>query len=155
MLFSVRIMNKFSFKLEGILSIRLKLEEQAKMEFGNARARLNEEEEKLDGLENRKLGYENEMREVMLEKLDVKKINSLHAAIEVMKDKIKTQKLAVKRAENQVELARIRLNTAVQERKTIEKLKEKEFEEYMKEYNAEESKQVDELVSYRFGSAEQ
>ncbi len=155
MLFSVRIMNKFSFKLEGILSIRLKLEEQAKMEFGNARARLNEEEEKLDGLENRKLGYENEMRKVMLEKLDVKKINSLHAAIEVMKDKIKTQKLAVKRAENQVELARIRLNTAVQERKTIEKLKEKEFEEYMKEYNAEESKQVDELVSYRFGSAEQ
>nr|MCR5331683.1 flagellar export protein FliJ [Lachnospiraceae bacterium] len=42
----------------------------------------------------------------------------------------------------------------VQERKTIEKLREKKFEEYLKEIDAEERKTVDELVSYRYTSGE-
>ena len=46
-------------------------------------------------------------------------------------------------------MCRKNLSNAIMERKTIEKLKEKEFEEYIKEYNDEERKQIDELVSYR------
>ena len=49
---------------------------------------------------------------------------------------------------------RTRLNTVVMERKTIEKLREKRFAEYLQEYNNEERKQVDELVSYRHSTAE-
>ena len=60
----------------------------------------------------------------------------------------------VKRAEKQLELMRTRLNTVVMERKTIEKLREKRFAEYLQEYNDEERKQVDELVSYRHSTAE-
>lgn len=146
-------MTKFSFKLDGILSIKTKLEEQAKMEFGNAQLRLKNEEDKLLELENRRIAYENEQREVMSQTLNIVRMNSLRLAVEALKDKIKSQRMAVKRAENQVELARIKLNEVVQERKTLDKLKEKEFEQYMKDFNAEESKQVDELVSYRFGSA--
>ena len=41
-------MTKFTFRLESILSIKMKLEEQAKMEFGAAKMKLNEEQEKLD-----------------------------------------------------------------------------------------------------------
>ena len=50
-----------------------------------------------------------------------------------------------------VEEARQKLNEAMIERKTHEKLREKKFEEYMQEYNAEESKEIDQLVSYTFG----
>ena len=39
------------------------------------------------------------------------------------------------------------------ERKIYEKLKEKAFENFKAELNAEEQKEVDELVSFRFGSA--
>ena len=39
----------------------------------------------------------------------------------------------------------------MQERKTQEKLKENAFEDFKKELNAAESKEIDELVSYRFG----
>ena len=60
----------------------------------------------------------------------------------------------MKRAEKQLELMRTRLNTVVMERKTIEKLREKRFAEYLQEYNNEERKQVDELVSYRHSTAE-
>ena len=37
------------------------------------------------------------------------------------------------------------------ERKTHEKLREQNLEAYMKEFNAEESKEIDQLVSYKFG----
>ena len=39
----------------------------------------------------------------------------------------------------------------MKERKTYEKLKEKAFEAFKQEVNAAEQKEVDELVSFRFG----
>ena len=42
---------------------------------------------------------------------------------------------------------------AMKERKTFEKLKEKAFEEFKLEIEAQEKKEVDELTSFRFGSA--
>ncbi len=47
-----------------------------------------------------------------------------------------------------------RLREAMAERKTHERLKEKAFEEYLAEQNAEEQKEIDELVSYRHGTKE-
>ena len=69
-----------------------------------------------------------------------------------MKDMIKAQEMVVSIARDKVELARRKLQVAMQERKTQEKLKENAFEEFKHELNSEESKEVDELVSYRFGS---
>ena len=85
--------------------------------------------------------------------LSIVELNRLQNAVDVMNDRIRMQDAAVKRAERQLESARIKLNRAVQERKTIEKFREKKFEEYMKETDAEEAKMVDELVSYRYTSA--
>ncbi|MGN0155958.1 MAG: flagellar FliJ family protein [Lachnospiraceae bacterium] len=49
------------------------------------------------------------------------------------------------------ELAREKLQNAMQERKTQEKLYENAFEDFKKEVNAKESKEVDELTSYTYG----
>ena len=43
-------MAKFVFKMESILSIKYKLEDQAKAEYGLEIAKLHEEEEKLEKL---------------------------------------------------------------------------------------------------------
>ena len=40
----------FRYKMQNILNIKNQLETQAKMQFGQARMRLTEEEEKLHGL---------------------------------------------------------------------------------------------------------
>ncbi|MBP5532591.1 MAG: flagellar export protein FliJ [Lachnospiraceae bacterium] len=148
-------MTKFTFRLESILSIKLKLEEQAKMEFGAAKMKLSEEQDKLDGLYNKKSGYEEELKKLYSEDLDIKRINGTARAIEIVDEQIKMQKYAVKRAEKQVDLATQKLNTVMQERKSMEKLKEKRFAEYMREYNEEESKQTDELISYQYGRVEE
>jgi len=52
----------------------------------------------------------------------------------------------------EVEVAREHLNEAMKERKTFEKLKEKAFEKFVAEENQKEQKEVDELVSYRYGA---
>ncbi len=148
-------MTKFSFRLESILQIKIKLEEQAKMEFAAAKMRLNEEEDKLQALKDRKEAYEQELKRLYMGNLDVKRINSTSAAIEVTETQINTQVFAVKRAEKKVAVASDKLSSVMQERKSMEKLKENKFAEYMREYNEEESKQTDELISYQYGRAEE
>ena len=55
-------MAKFIYRMQNILNLKLKLEEQQKMEFAAARKRLDEEEDKLHLLFRRKEGYEEEGR---------------------------------------------------------------------------------------------
>ena len=54
------------------------------------------------------------------------------------------------KAQKNVDIAQEKLNEAVRERKTYEKLRENAFDEFMQEINAEEGKAVDELVSYNY-----
>lgn len=145
-------MAKFIYRMQNILDIKLKMEDQAKASFAEANKELLIQEEKLEGLIRRREEYELEGQRLRLEKLNVIKLKDNSRALQVMKDMIKTQEMVVSIARDKVELARRKLQVAMQERKTQEKLKENAFEEFKHELNSEESKEVDELVSYRFGS---
>lgn len=148
-------MKKFRYSMENLLQVKLKLEEQAKIAYGNARLRLTKEEEKLQELKAKKASYEEEERSLRMAKLDLIRIRHTAEAVEVMEQKIKQQVTAVKNAEQRLEVARIRLNSAMVERKTQEKLKEKAWENYLLEYEAEERKEVDELNSFQYSNPEQ
>ena len=147
-------MKKFSFDLQGVLEIKEKLEGQAKINFGIARARLTAEENKRDEILARKAEYRERLEQLVNGDLNVTEIARCSDAIDIIDEQLSSQEMMVKRAEKQLELMRTRLNTVVMERKTIEKLREKRFAEYLQEYNNEERKQVDELVSYRHSTAE-
>lgn len=142
-------MEKFRFTLQGVLDIKEKLEEQAKSAFGAARARLTAEEDKRDAILKRLSDYREQLAGLMEGDIDLCKIRRCEEAIDVIGEQLDAQKMVVRRAEKQLELARTKLNTAMAERKTLDKLKEKQFEEYKQEYDREERKQIDELVSYR------
>ena len=144
-------MAKFIYRMQSILNIKLKMEEQAKMEFAAARVYLDEEEEKLAELVRRKEAYEEKGRELRRDSLQVLDILENRDAIATMDEFIAIQQENVRKAEKQLEEARIKLQTAMQESKTQEKLKEKAFEEFMHEENAREAKEVDELTSYTHG----
>lgn len=148
-------MTKFTYRLDGVLEIKIKLEKQAKMEFATAKARLNSEEDRLEEYAAALDEAEETLRRMMLDMLDIRKIRNQHAAIDFAAERVENQKLAVKRAAKQVDLAAAKLNTIMQERKSMEKLRKREFDEYMKDYNAELSKEVDELVSYKYVTGEE
>ena len=143
-------MARFRYKMQNILDIKYKLETQAKTAFSAAAARVMQEEEKLDQLRQRRAGYEEEARRLVSERLNVLQIQQNQLAIELMKEAIRNQTVALHIAQRNLEMARMKLNEVMTERKTHEKLKEREFEEFKREIESEESKAIDELVSYSF-----
>ncbi len=144
-------MAKFRYRMQSILEIKKKLEEQAKNEFAAARAALNEEEDKLEQLKKRKEAYEDEGRALRENTLNIMDIIENKEALLRMDEFIADQQLNVKRAQDRMEEARLALQIAMQESKTQEKLREKAFGQFVKEENKRESKEIDELVSYTYG----
>ncbi|MDE6873075.1 MAG: flagellar export protein FliJ [Lachnospiraceae bacterium] len=144
-------MKKFVYKMQSVLSVKEKLEEQEKSRYAAAQAKLNEEEEKLAALKERRDACEERLRESVGAGLNIMTIRHNEDALETLKVFIKTQEFAVQKAEQNVEAAMYRLREAMAERKTQERLKEKAFEAYLVELGAEERKEVDELVSFRHG----
>ncbi len=145
----------FRYKMQSILDIKQKLEEQEKIAFGIAAAKLQEEQELLQKFMVRKAGYDRKARTLVEGTIDLLEINACRRAIEVMKTKIRAQMLEVHKAQRQLEAARQRLNAVMIERKTYEKLKEKKFEEFKQELLQEEKKEIDELVSYTYHQNEE
>ena len=148
-------MAKFTFRMQGILNIKEKLEDQAKNEFGLANRKLMEEEDKLRALVVRRAEYEQGARQLRMEGKPLRplELEEQRRSIETMKVLIRAQMMEVKRAEKDVDFARAKLNEAMQERKMYEKLREKAFEEFKAEIAYEENKAVDQLVSYTYGNA--
>lgn len=146
-------MAKFKYRMQNILNLKYKLEEQQKIAFAEAAARVLQEEKKLSELNNRRFYYELKLKEAVSGSLDLNRIRQLEQSVEVMKFQIRVQQVALKDAKLRLEQERKKLNQAMMERKTQEKLREKAFEEFKKELTKEESKEVDELVSYNYGQA--
>lgn len=143
-------MAKFTYRMQSILDIKYKLEEQEKIAYGIASQRLQEEKNKLQQLLMRRMEYEKRAGELAIGKLDVHAIHENKRAIDTMKSLIRDQIMQVQVAEKNVELARKRLNAVMVERKSHEKLREKAFEEFKMELAAEEAKEIDQLVSFTY-----
>lgn len=143
-------MAKFIFKMESILSIKQKLEDQAKAEYSIEIMKLRQEEEKLDELKKRKADYQAKLYNAVADTLDILEIKILEDSVENIKYNIKLQLVVIANQQKEVDLARKKLDNAMKERKTYEKLKEKAFEEFKAEINAEEQKEINELVSFKF-----
>lgn len=144
-------MARFKYRMQSVLNIKLKMETQAKQEFAAAKLVLDEQEEKLAVLKQRKSDYETEAESLLKDKLRLRDIINNKSAIVRMEEYIKEQILQVRLAEEEVEKARERLKTVMMDRKTHETLKEKAFDEFLKEENRAESKEIDQLTSYTYG----
>ena len=145
-------MARFRFPMQNILNMKEKLEEQAKNEYGQANARLLAEEKRLEQLNNRLEDARLQLKNVRPEVLSMTEIHKRENAVVILKGYVKQQQLVVKRCEKEVEIAREKLTEAMKERKIFEKLREKAFDEFMKEEGRREQKEVDELMSYRYGA---
>lgn len=144
-------MARFRYSMQSILNIKLKMETQAKQEFSAARAALDEEEARLEDLLGRKKGYEREAARLRTGTLNFRDMEENKTAILCMENFITDQKVRVKEAERVLEQARVKLAEVMMERKTHETLKEKAFDEFLREENRREGKEVDELTSYTYG----
>lgn len=145
-------MAKFFYRMQNILDVNEKLETQAKNEFAVQAARVAEEERRLESLENRLEEYKETLRNLSTGELDTFKIKETQASIDSMKYVIERQKIQLTHENRILEEKRVALAEARQEVMIHEKLKERQFIQFMAEEAQKESKEIDELVSYRYGS---
>lgn len=145
----------FVYRMQNILDLKYKLEEQKKQEYAQVQIRLNEAEAYLQSLEQRLEADVENLRKATSGTLKLLEIESCKNAITFRRDQIARQQQMVKSLRGEVERARIRLNEAMQDRKMHEKLRENEFEEFMQEMNLQESKEIDQLVSYTYNRSEE
>ena len=145
-------MAKFRYRMQNILNIKMTLESQAKIAYGIANQKYMEEQRKLQEIILRRNSYEKILKESMMGTIDVRQVSHARADVNTMKTLMRRQMIEVHKAERALEDARKALNEVMMERKTHEKLKEKAFEQFKAELNAEESKEIDQLVSYTYNN---
>lgn len=138
--------------MQNILDIKLKLESQAKIAYGIANQKYMAEQQKLQEIVLRRNNYEKAWKECMTGTIDVRQVGHARANVNTMKTLMRRQMMEVHKAELELEDARRALNQIIQERKMHEKLKERAFEQFKEELKAEESKEIDQLVSYTYGN---
>ncbi|MCR5397803.1 MAG: flagellar export protein FliJ [Lachnospiraceae bacterium] len=143
-------MAKFVYRMQNILELKKKIESQEKIAFSIANAKLMEEQEKLSALMIRRSSYEQMLKDMTSGELNIRDIKNCKESINTMKSMIRDQMLVIQKAQREVEIARIRLDEIMKDRKTHEKLREKAFENFKEELKQEESKETDQLVSFTY-----
>lgn len=141
-------MSTFNFKLEKILDYKRTVEDYKKGRYGSLKRRLHNEEEKLDVYNRHKADMELEMNRCIT-KTKAGNLAMYNNYINDMSRRIAEQKRIVNKAKKELEAARNEMVAAIQEKKTFEKLKEKEHKEYLYRLKKIEEKQIDALVTYR------
>lgn len=145
-------MAKFVYRMQNILDIKGKLETQAKNEYAQANAMLLEEQEKLSQLFFKKKSCQDSLRNEYNKKpLDLFEIDFWKSNITYTDGRIKEQTVCVMNAQKNVDLKREQMLQLRKERKTQELLKESAFQQFLQDIKTEESKEVDELVSFTYG----
>jgi len=142
-------MAKFNFKLASILSIKEKMEDLKKNEFGKAVMALEAEKARLVVLQDTKMLCIQSFRDSLATGVKPDDLAQHNTYIDRLKVLIKQQEQAILRAEEYVEVKRLELVEAMRERKTMDTLKDHAYEAYLEEEKQAEQKVIDEIVSYK------
>lgn len=138
-------MDKYKFKLQKLLELREEKEEENKRLFKNEMNALRVEKEKLTKITD-----------------DIKKYSGIQKDEDLIYQKIKRNYLTalelgkkegerlVKIKEKEVEFRRLDLIESTKEKKTVEKLKEKDKERFINELNRIERNNNDEFALYGY-----
>ncbi len=143
-------MHKFAFRLESVLKLKTQMEDNAKNNLAHATKELENQKGYLEELKNENDASINSLTEEVDEGIPVYRVRLYNNYLSLMKEKIVNQKENVNIAEHNVDTNREVLIKAMQERKVLEKLKDKKFDEYVKEQNKAEQLGIDELNSFKF-----
>lgn len=136
----------YKFSLQNVLEWREGQEDEAKLKLIQAKNTLEQEQNYLQ-----KLIHENirlKEKSMLNKRVDVMRQDDLYR--KVLNEKIIQQKLIVEQSEHDVTLAERKLLKAYQDKKVMEKLREKEEVAYYEEIEANEQKNLDEFATMTF-----
>ena len=145
-------MAKFTFRLQSYLGVKEQMEELKKNEYGMAMRRLEEERQKKEALEQEVVQNVLFFKEALGTSIEPVEIRRYNNRIEILKTWIVQQKERVEAAAKYAEEKRLELVEAMKDRKALETVKERNYEEYLKDEQKAERVVVDGIVSYQYSN---
>lgn len=140
----------FKFSLQPVLSLKEKIEDSKKRDFGKAIQEEEKIKEEKIKLEEEKLEALNSAREQSKDRVNVVYIKAFNHYNTYINQAIETKNEELKVAHQKVEEKRAELLEAMKERKILDNLKEIHLEAYLEEEKHAEQRLTDDIVTYRF-----
>lgn len=143
-------MGKFIFRLQPVLNIKKQIEDSLKNDLGKAISEYEKEKEIYNKIEQEREEFAESINSKTQEGISIRDLQKYSKYISFLNDKVKYQMEKVKKAQDNVDKYREKLIKATQERKIIDKLKDKKYAEYLKEQLKKEQQINEEIANYKY-----
>lgn len=142
-------MKKFAFSLQAALNVKYSVEKAQKAEMAVINRRIYLLNNELSEYNTQNRIESEKLKEETKKGISPSKLNEFNNFFTFLKEKIKAVKENIKKAEEEKEEIRARMIKTMQEIKSFEKLKEKQYEDYLVELRRDEEKNLGDIVSHK------
>ena len=141
-------MRRFKFTLESVLTLRQKALEDARIQLAKILNVLNMQEDILRQMQEQYIQISNEREKCLSgSEFNPDEISNYNAFLNKLSQDIKTQELIIQKTKEDLAIQQEITKEAYIKVKSLEKLKEKQKEEYNKLAQLEEFKLIDDIVN--------
>jgi flagellar FliJ protein len=148
-------LKKFKFKLQPVLHHRQTKEDLVKKELAEVKLLFEKEQRLLGELKEKLNSLQNEFRDKQRLSLDPTEAAAYAGCIEKVNEEIEAQIARLTEIAQEVKKTQERLLEATKDKKVLEKLHDKKYEEFKQEFEKTEQAQIDELATVRHKKDEQ
>ncbi len=143
-------MRRFSFRLQSVLNLKEKNLEDERLKLAGIISVLESQKDVLLEM-NEKKGYlETELEEVTKEStLDIENVVGYKNYLNQVTQDIRMQFEIIKKTQFELEEQQLKVNQAYKEVKILEKLKEKQYQDFLMQYEQSQIKELDDITISR------
>ena len=138
----------FRFKLQRVLDLKLKQEDEKKNQIATLMQAIKTKEDELEALSSEKKQKEFSLNDNRKRGISILEIRNINQYLLFLDKKINTLRFEISSLESNLNQKRLEYLELQKERKTFEKLKEKDYEKYLYNEKKEEEKMIDQIVTF-------
>ena len=138
----------FRFKLQRVLELKLKQEDEKKNQIATLMQAIKTKEDELEALISEKKQKEFSLNDNRKRGISILEIRNINQYLLFLDKKINTLRFEISSLESNLNQKRQEYLELQKERKTFEKLKEKDYEKYLYNEKKEEEKMIDQIVTF-------
>lgn len=143
-------MRRFKFRLQSVLNIKEKKLEDERLKLGEIISTIEAQKDVLLELNDKKETLKNQLNKTLENSiLDIEFVVGYKNYLERLDQDIKTQFEIIKKTQIELEEQQIQVSEAYKEVKVLEKLKEKQYKNFLFEYEQSQIKELDDITSSR------
>ncbi len=146
-------MKKFVFQLQSLYDVKQTLETQQKNQLQQIEAKLAKLREEMELLQDSFAKSREEYRAETEKGIQADRLSRYGEYFDLLNRSITAQRERIAQAEVQRKKCVEALVEIMKEIKALEKLKEKQYEEYLKEVKNEEEKAIGDMISYKVAAS--